>query len=146
MKKSLIARTRERSQDAKNIKDRNRVKIRKTRNFKTSTLRESSNFERMKAEMIVLHDENVASKIQNVLHRVDSALERERERERKRERERAREREFTVVVEKRQNVISQADEEESKEREREKERERSRDRKRRGRDRDREQAVMSKKT
>ncbi len=145
MKESLIARIRERSQDAENIRDRDKVKIRKTRDFETSTLRESSNFERMKAKMIVLHDEDVASKIQNVLHRADSALERERERER--------EREFTVAVEKREDFISEVDEEESRRRKTERERDRSRDRERssdrRRRDRDREQAeqaVMSKET
>ncbi len=133
----MIARTRERSQNAKNIK----VKIRKTREFETSTFRESSNFERIKAEMIILHNEDVASKIQNVLNRADSAFKRKRERkrarerERKRKRERARAREFTVAVavEKRENVIFEVDEKESKKREREQ-------------SRDRKQAVLSKET
>ncbi len=51
------------------------------REFEASTHRESSNFKKMKAEMTILHNEDVASKIQNVLHRADSALERERGRE-----------------------------------------------------------------
>jgi hypothetical protein len=102
VEESLIARTRDHSQDAKNIRKReNAIQeknenremiIKKTREFEAFIHRKSSNFERMKTEMTILHNEDVTSKIQNVLHRADSAFERERERERKRERERERER------------------------------------------------------
>ncbi len=99
----MIARTRDRSQDANNVREeinnrkdakniRGKINNRKTSEFEASTHREPSNFEKVKAEMIVLHDENVASKIQNVLHRADSTLERER---RGRERDRGREHALT---------------------------------------------------
>ncbi len=103
IEESLIARTRDRFQDAKNIREKenaiqerneNREMINKRiREFEASIHRESSNFEKMKAEMTILHNEDVASKIQNVLHRADSAFGRERERERERERGRKRRRE-----------------------------------------------------
>ncbi len=125
----MIARTRNRSQDAKNITKRQAA-------FETSINRELSRFEHVKAETTILHNENVASEVENVLHRIDSALERERKlkRERERERERERKRESIVAAEQRDNIISTVDEEE---RERDRNRERQRERKRR----DREQAA-----
>ncbi len=145
----MIARTRDRSQDAKNIRERNAIQERnenreminkRTREFEASIHRESSNFERMKAEMTIIYNEDVASKIQNVLHRADSAPERERgrgrERERERRRGRGRERESTIAAEREEALISAIDEEErgrKRERERERERERGRGRERRGR-------------
>ncbi len=108
---SLIARTRNRSQDAKNIHKRQAV-------FETSTNREFSKFAHVKAKTTIFHDKIISSKIQNILHRADSALKRERRRERKRERER----ESIVVVEQRENLITL-----DEERERDKKRERSRE-------------------
>ncbi len=132
----MISRTRDCSQDAKNIQEKNAIQERneernddeeminkRTREFKAFIHRESSNFERMKVEMTILHDENVASKIQNVLRRIDSALKRERERERARkrkrektrkktrERTRERERESSITVEREENLIFVVDEE-----------------------------------
>ncbi len=141
VEESLIARTRDRSQDAKNIREKNAIQERneminrRTREFEASIHRESSNFERVKAEMTILHNEDVASKIQNVLHRADSALERERERERGRGRgrERARERgqESTIAAEREEILISAVNEEE-RGRERSRERRRGRERRDRG--------------
>jgi hypothetical protein len=154
VEESLIARTRDRSQDAKNIREkriaiqeeneRRKMINRRTREIEAFTHRESSNFERVKAEMTIIHNEDVASKIQNVLHRADSASRRERERERERARERARERRRVsiIAVEREENFISAVDEsavdesavneeERRSERERERERERSRERGRR---------------
>jgi hypothetical protein len=91
----------------------------------------------VKAEATILHNENVASEVENVLHRADSAFERERRRERRRERER----ESIVAAEQRENIIpvmkEVMKEERRRDRRRDRERERSRNRKRR----DREQAV-----
>jgi hypothetical protein len=95
----------------------------------------------VKAETTILHNENVASEVKNVLHRADSAFERKRRRERRRERERERRRESIVAAEQRENIISVmkevVKEVMKEERRRDRERRRSRDRERR----DREQAV-----
>ncbi len=123
-------------------RNKNREMINKrTRQFKSSTHRESSNFDRVKAEMTILYNKDVASKIQNVLHRADFALKRERERERKRRRERERKRarereqESTIAVE-REEILRSAVAVDEEERERERRRERSRDRERERRDRE----------
>ncbi len=133
VEESLIARSRDRSQDAKNINRRQTA-------FETSINRESSQFERVKMKIALNNQKEMTSKIENVIHRADSAFERERERERKqaRARERARERGrvSTIAVEREENLISAVDEEERR-RERKRERERSRERERR----DREQAA-----
>ncbi len=107
-----------RKYEKKNVRER--INNRRTREFEAFTYRESFNFERIKAEMIVLHNENVASKIQNVLHQANSVFERER---RERERARRRERELIIAAEREENLISAVDEEE---RERKRERERRR--------------------
>ncbi len=131
----MITRSRDRSQNAKNINRRQTV-------FETSTNRESSRFEHVKAKATILHNENVVSKMQNVLHRADSALERERGRRREQASEQASEQtserasrqaseRASERVSREENVIST--------RERESERSRKRER-------GQEQAVMSKET
>ncbi len=132
IEESLIARSRDRSQNAKNINRRQAV-------FETSINREFFQFERVKMKTALNNQQEMTSKIKNVIHRADSVSKRERERERARKRRRARERRraSTIAVEKEENLISAVDEEERRrKRERERERERSRNR-----ERDREQAA-----
>jgi hypothetical protein len=109
----LIARSRDRSQDAENI-------IRRQAAFETSINREFSRFEHVKAKATILHNEDVASEVKNVLHRADSALGRRRRQERERERER----ESIVAAEQRENIISAVEEERERDRERDRGRER----------------------
>ncbi len=71
----MITKFRDRSQDAKNINKQQTI-------FETSTNRELSRFEHVKAKATILHNKNVASKMQNVLHRADSTFERKREQKR----------------------------------------------------------------
>jgi hypothetical protein len=116
IQESMIARSRNRSQNAKNI-------IKRQAAFEVFINREFSRFEHVKAKTIVLHNENVAMKIENVIHRADSASDRDRERKRDRERDRKRareqKRESTIAVqEKRENVISEVDEDELKKKKR----------------------------
>jgi hypothetical protein len=127
IEESVTARSRDRSSNAKNR--RNQKTTKKQQDFETSINRELSRFEHVKAKTTVFHNEDVASKITNVLRRADSASERERERRR----ERKRERESTVAAEQREIFIPAVEEERGRERERE----RSRGRRRR----DREQAA-----
>jgi hypothetical protein len=118
-----MIRSRERSSNAEN---------RRKQVFETFIARESSQFERMKMKTAVNNEKKMKSKIKNVIHRADSALERERERERRRERRRV----SIIAVEREENLLSAVDEEE-REREQRRDRERSRSRERR----DREQAA-----
>jgi hypothetical protein len=139
IQESMIARSRNRSQDAKNITRRQAA-------FEAFINREFSRFEHVKAKTIVLHNENVATKVENVIHRADSVSDRNRKRKRDRERDRERarrqERESTIAVqEKKENVISEVDEDELRERERKRERDRSRERKR---ERERRKQAISK--
>jgi hypothetical protein len=116
-----MIRSRERSSDAES---------RKQQIFEIFIAREFSQFERMKMKTALNNQKELKSKIKNVIHRADSALEQRRERERARERRRV----SIIAVEKEENLISAVDEEE---RRRRRDRERSRERKRR----DREQAA-----
>jgi hypothetical protein len=120
IEESMTARSRDRSSNAKNR--RNQKTIKRQQDFETFINREFSRFEYVKAKTIVLHKEDVASKITNVLRRADSASERERERRRKRERER----ESSVAAEQRKILISAVEEERKRERRRERSRERER--------------------
>ncbi len=143
IEESLIARTRDRSQDAKNINRRQAA-------FETFINREFSQFERVKMKIALNNQKEMTSKIQNVIHHADSASGRERGRKRERERvtEREREREQETGRERDRESAVAADQEDAdqeeivisaieEERKRDKERERLRERERR----DREQAV-----
>jgi hypothetical protein len=103
--KSEMIRSRERSSDAEN---------RRQQVFETFIARELSQFERVKMKTALNNQKEMKSKIKNVIHRADSAFERERERERRRKRERARKRRrvSTIAVEREENLISAVDEEE----------------------------------
>jgi zinc finger CCCH domain-containing protein 13 len=81
---SVIIRTRERSQNFEN---------RRQRVFEASTLRESFLFERVETKTTDLQEEKIASKMKHAIQRADPASRRERGREREREQERERERE-----------------------------------------------------
>jgi hypothetical protein len=118
IEESMTAKSRDRSSDAKNR--RNQKTIRRQQDFETSINREFSRFEHVKAKTTVLHNEDVASKITNVLRRADSASEREQERRRERGRE------STVAAEQREILISAVEEERGRERERERSRGRER--------------------
>ncbi len=128
IQESMIARSRNRSQNAKNI-------IKRQAAFEAFINRKFSRFQHVKAKTIVLHNENVATKIENVIHRIDFASNRdqERKRDRERDRERAREQEresIIAVQEERKNVISEVDENELRKKKRERKRNRSRKRRR----------------
>jgi hypothetical protein len=122
-----MIRSRERSSDAEN---------RKQQVFETFIAREFFQFERVKMKTALNNQKEMKSKIENVIHRADSALKQRRERKRRRRQKRARKRERVsiIAVEREENLISAVDEEERK---RERDRERSRERERR----DREQAA-----
>jgi hypothetical protein len=127
IEESLIARSRDRFQNAKNINKRRTA-------FETFINREFFQFERVKMKIALNNQKEMTSKIKNVIHQADFAFERERKREREqaraRKRARKRERVSIIVVERKENLISAVDEEE---RERERERKRSRERRRRDR-------------
>jgi hypothetical protein len=98
MQESEIARSRDRSQKAKNKRQSTKnVKMknvemlnRREQAFQDSTAREFFRFERVEMKMTTKHDEIIDSKIEHAVHRADSVSDRRRRRERKRERERER--------------------------------------------------------
>jgi hypothetical protein len=91
VRESKIVRSRERSRDAENrrqemqemkmMNDLKKIntdmKVKKTtvtarpQAFDNSTLRQSSQFERVKMKIVLNNQEKMTSKIQNVIHRVD---------------------------------------------------------------------------
>ncbi len=107
-----MTRTRDRSQDAKNINRREQV-------FEVFTSRVSSQFERVEMKTAIINNEEISTKIERIIRQTDSVSRRERERERSRDRKQERERE--------------------QRREREQERDRARDT--RDRDRERDEAI-----
>ncbi len=100
MQESEIARSRERSQRAKNrrqvknenVKMKNQVINRRKQAFQDFTTRESSQFERVQMKMTTIHDEMMNSNAALAVHRADSAPGRKRRRDRRRERSRGRKR------------------------------------------------------
>lgn len=81
MQKSAMIKSRDRFSKAEN---------RRIQTFDDITIRESSQFERVKKEATVLHNEILNLEMKNALHRANSASERERGRRRDRERVRDR--------------------------------------------------------
>ncbi len=100
MQESEIARSRERSQKAKNkrqvknenVKMKNEMINRRKQAFQDFITRESSQFERVQMKMTTIHDEMMNSNAALVVHRADSVSSRKRRRGRRRERSRERER------------------------------------------------------
>ncbi len=64
----IIVQSRDRSQDAKN---------RRKQTFEISTNKLSSTFERIEMKMTTIHEENVVSRIQEVVHRANLTFERD---------------------------------------------------------------------
>jgi septal ring factor EnvC (AmiA/AmiB activator) len=81
-----MTRTRDRSQDAKNISRREQV-------FEVFTSRVSSQFERVEMKTAIINNEEISAKIERIIRQADSASKRERRRDRERERKQERERE-----------------------------------------------------
>lgn len=68
MQESTMIKSRDRSLETKN---------KKKQTFDNSTNRVSSQFERVKKETTVLHNEALNLEMKNILHRANSTLERE---------------------------------------------------------------------
>ncbi len=105
VRESKIVRSRERSRDVENRRQEMKLmnvntdtKVKKIivtarqQAFENSTLRQSSQFERVQMKTI-MSNKMMNSKTTFAVHRVDSASGRRRDRERRRERERSRDRE-----------------------------------------------------
>ncbi len=96
MQDSEIARSRERSQKAKNrrqvknenVKMKNEMLNKRKQAFQDFTTRESSHFERVQIKMTTIHDEMINSNAALAVHRADSVSDRERRRDREQERSR----------------------------------------------------------
>jgi hypothetical protein len=99
----MTARSRDRSSNAKNRRNQNQKTIKKQQDFETFINREFSRFEHVKTKTTIFHNKDVASKITNVLRRVNSVSERERKRAREKARKRARKK--IIAVEEKENVI-----------------------------------------
>lgn len=82
MQELEIVRSQDHSSRAKNV--------RRKQAFEIFINRESSQFERVEKETALLHDVTIDSKMKRVLHRVNSASERERRESEKETRDRAR--------------------------------------------------------
>jgi hypothetical protein len=101
---SEVKRSRDRSQKAKNRREKRREQA-----FENFIARQFSQFEHVKMKT-ALNDQDVLLKMQRAVNQTDSASDRDRERDRERERARERGRESIVSVEKRENVIPEIDE------------------------------------
>ncbi len=114
IQESKITKTRNRSQDAKNINKQEQV-------FEVFTSRISSQFERIEMKTAIINNEEISTKIERIIQQTNSVSKCERERERERSRER--------------------EQEQEQERKRKRERERNRARDTRDRDRERDEAI-----
>jgi hypothetical protein len=78
IQESQMTRTRDRSQDAKNISKRKHV-------FEVFTSRVSSQFQRVEIKIAIINNEEILTKIKRIIRQADSASRRERRRDRERE-------------------------------------------------------------